>query len=245
MFEVLAKWIEHTFWMVSEGPRLGVQLVDTVSKYKAYEDIQRGNKNPTVIIPGFSATNASTYFMRRVLNQADHFTMKWCDGRNIGFSNEVMERTVVQIKTIAEVTGKKVNLLGQSLGGCYARSVANTIPEHVNLVITLGSPINSLALVHKNSIGKYDSVVGITGSALTQYEEFFPSFNPNPPVPTTSMYSKSDGVVHWTNSIIEETDISENIEIDTSHFGMGFNLETSQIIANRLAQSTDKWTKIE
>ena len=244
MLEIFTKWFEHTFWMMSEVPRLGAQLVDTASKYKEYENIDRGVKVPTIIIPGFSTTNASTYFMRRVLNQANHFAMPWCETRNVGFSPEVMERTIVQVKTIVEVTGKKVNLLGQSLGGCYARSVANAIPEHVNLVITMGTPINSLDLVHKNSIGKYDTVVGATGAAFLQYEEFFHTFNPNPSVPTTSLYSKSDGVVHWTNSIIPETDLSENVEIDTSHFGMGFDLETAQIVANRLAQIPEKWTKM-
>lgn len=235
--------VEHSFWLMTEGPRLGAQLMDTVSKYKHYESIQSGENTPTLIIPGFGTTNASTYFLRRVLNQRQHFAMKWCENRNTGFSSQVMEKTIVQVKTIADVTGKKVNLLGQSLGGCYARTVANAIPEYVGVVVTMGSPINSIELVHDNSIKKYDSIAGEVGAAVLQYEEFYKTFNPNPPVPTTSLYSKSDGVVHWTNSIIEETDLAECIEIDSSHFGMGFNLETAHIIANRLAQTPDTWHK--
>lgn len=243
MANKLSAWFEHAFWMFSEGPRLGVQLVNTASKYKEYENLTKGDSHPAIVIPGFSTTNASTYFLRRVLNMNNHHAMKWCEDRNTGFSHEVMAKTIVQIKTISDVTGKKVNILGQSLGGCYARSVANAIPDHVNLVITMGSPINSIELVHKNSISKYDTLSGEVGAAVLQYEQFFDSFNQNPEVPTTSMFSKSDGVVHWTNSVIPESELSENIEIDSSHFGMGFNLETAHIVANRLAQKPETWQK--
>ena len=235
--------VEQGFWLASEGPRLGAQLIDTVSKYKEYENIELGAGAHTIVIPGFGTTNASTYFLRHVLNNRNHAAMKWCETRNTGFTKEVMDKTIIQVKTIADVTGQKVNLLGQSLGGCYARTVANAIPDHVGLVITMGSPINSLELVHSNTIKRYDSTVGEVGAAMLQYEEFYATFNPNPYSPTTSMYSKSDGVVHWTNSVIAETSMAENIEIDSSHFGMGFNLEIAQIIANRLTQNHEKWEK--
>ena len=247
--EAVAKsWVdfwEHNMWLISEGPRLGAQLVDTVSKYDQYKDIEEGTGVPTVVIPGFSTTNSSTYFMRKVLNDRDHRTIKWCQPRNNGFSQEVLERSIIQVKALADGSGHKVNVTGHSLGGCIARMVANEIPDYVNIVATLGSPINSIELVHDNSISKYDTVVGQVGAAVLQYEEFYELFNKNPPVPTTSLYSKSDGVVHWTNSVIPESDMSENIEVESGHFGMGFDLFTAEVIANRLAQMHHSWEKWE
>ena len=57
-----------------------------------------------------------------------------------------------------------------------------------------------------------------------------------PPVPTTSLYSRTDGVVAWQCSVEQETAKSENIEVHASHLGYGHELETLRVIADRLAQ---------
>ena len=44
-----------------------------------------------------------------------------------------------------------------------------------------------------------------------------------PPVPTTSIYSRTDGIVSWRCSLNEPSAIAENIEVHASHVGMGMN----------------------
>lgn len=236
--------LEKYYWLIAEGPRLGAQIADTLVNLQEYERIEPGNGIiPTMVIPGFSAGNSSTFFLRKILEQKGHSVDKWWQNRNHGFSDEVIKGTVDQVKEMAERSGQKVSIIGQSLGGCFARTVANSIPEYVNLVITLGSPINGIENVAEKTIANYNSVAGMIDAAFIHHDQYYGTFYPNPPVPTSSLYSTSDGVVHWEHSITEETELSENIEIDTSHFGMGFHLITLQIIANRLNQDPKNWKK--
>jgi pimeloyl-ACP methyl ester carboxylesterase len=235
--------LEKYYLLLSEAPRLGAQLTDTLLNLKDYENLERGNQIPTVVIPGFSAGNGSTFFMRSVLSQRNHNMIKWYNNRNIGFSDEVISLSIDQIKELADIHGTAVNIVGQSLGGCYARTIANAIPDHINVVVTMGSPITGLELVNPSTIHHYDITSGVVDAAITHHTEYLHTFYPNPPLPSTSIYSKSDGVVNWQHSILVESDLSESIEVDASHISMGFNLKTIKIIANRLAQKKDTWVK--
>jgi hypothetical protein len=68
-----------------------------------------------------------------------------------------------------------------------------------------------------------------------------------PPVPTTSVYSKSDGIVTWRSSDIDKhpNGQCESVEILGSHLGMSFNPHSLWVVANRLAQSEDDWQPFE
>jgi pimeloyl-ACP methyl ester carboxylesterase len=235
--------LEKYCLLVSEAPRLGAQLTNTLLNLKEYENIDKGNNVPTIVIPGFTAGNGSTVFLRTVLEQQKHNMFKWCNNRNIGFSDEVINKTIDQVKGLSDKYGVAVNIVGQSLGGCYARTIANAIPDHINVVVTMGSPITGLELVNPSTIHHYDTTTGAVNAATTHHAEYLHTFYPNPPSPSTSIYSKTDGVVNWQHSILVESDLSESIEVDTSHVSMGFHLRTIQIIANRLGQKKDSWTR--
>ena len=236
--------LEKYLWLIAEGPRLGAQIADTLINLQEYEKIEPGTGvNPTMVIPGFTAGNSSTFFLRKSLMQKGHNMVKWWQNRNHGFSEEVIQGTIDQVKRLANDSGETVNIVGQSLGGCFARTVANAIPDHVNVVVTLGSPLSGIDKVAENTINNYNSIAGMVDAALIHHDYYFDTFYPNPPVPSSSLYSKTDGVVFWEHSIVEDSDLSENIEIDTSHFGMGFHLITLQILANRLNQDPKNWKK--
>ncbi len=63
----------------------------------------------------------------------------------------------------------------------------------------------------------------------------------NPAVPTTSIYSRTDGITSWRCCLTEETDHSENIEVYGSHCGLGVNPSVLHVIADRLAQPEGEW----
>jgi pimeloyl-ACP methyl ester carboxylesterase len=235
--------LEKYYLLVSEAPRLGAQLTNTFLNLKEYENIDKGNNIPTIVIPGFTAGNGSTVFLRTVLGQKNHKMFKWCNNRNIGFSDGVINKTIDQVKELSDKYDSPVNIVGQSLGGCYARTIANAIPDHINVVVTMGSPITGLELVSPSTIHHYDTTAGGVNAAITHHAEYLHTFYPNPPSPSTSIYSKTDGVVNWQHSILVESDLSESIEVDTSHVSMGFHLRTIQIIANRLSQKKDSWVR--
>ncbi|MBC7715945.1 MAG: alpha/beta hydrolase, partial [Pseudorhodobacter sp.] len=66
-----------------------------------------------------------------------------------------------------------------------------------------------------------------------------------PPLPTTSIYSRTDGVVAWQCSIDVEGPITENIEVTASHVGMGMNPLAHFAIADRLAQDPKAWKRFD
>lgn len=239
---IKVKTREH-YWLIAEGPRLLSQLVETAVDYKNFKNLPKGSARPTIVIPGFATSNSSTYFLRRVLKENGHNPIKWCENRNFGFSEDILDNTCKQLRETALKYGQPVNLIGQSLGGCFARAAANRYPEYTNVVLTLGTPINSVTNVNKYAIEKYNATVGLADAAILQHTEYFNTFYPNPPVPCSSLYSHTDGVVHWSQSIINVTDLSENILIDPGHFGMGFDLDTIIIIADRLSRDKDSWEK--
>jgi hypothetical protein len=66
-----------------------------------------------------------------------------------------------------------------------------------------------------------------------------------PPVPTTSIFSRTDGVVAWQCSLERETSKAENIEVDASHIGLGAHPAVIYAIADRLAQPDGAWKKFD
>ncbi|MEX1266609.1 MAG: hypothetical protein WEA08_06775, partial [Woeseia sp.] len=60
-------------------------------------------------------------------------------------------------------------------------------------------------------------------------------------VPTTAIYSKSDAIVAWQIARLPPGDLVENIGINTSHLGMGFNPAVLYAIADRLRQPVTHW----
>jgi hypothetical protein len=66
-----------------------------------------------------------------------------------------------------------------------------------------------------------------------------------PPVPTTSIYSRSDGIVAWQSSVQPSSRIAENIEVEASHIGLAVNPVALYAIADRLAQPEGRWTPFE
>jgi len=213
-----------------------------VSIFTDYSELKLGNNNtPTLVIPGFGMSNASTFVLRKILMDKGHNVIPWTINRNLGFNPENIDETFIQVVKLSESYGTKINIIGQSLGGCYARMIGNKIPDRVTSVITLGSPINGVDLVSTNSISRYNKMTGIIDAAVLHHTEYLHEFKPNPPVFTTSIFSKNDEVVAWPLSIIDETEMSENVEVNSSHLSMGFNLRTIKILADRLSQNPEDW----
>ena len=236
--------LEKYYWIVhNDGQRLGSHLTNTAFNIAEYKKISTGTQKPTIIIPGFGKGNSSTYFLRKVLELNDHNPVKWRLNKNLGFNDEVVEDTIDHIKELTDQYGETVNIVGQSVGGCYARMVANNIPDHINVIVTLGTPINSIEEINPESLQDYNDIVGLENGAIIHHGEYSYSFGPNPPVPTTSIYSKEDGLIPWEYSIIDETHLSENIETDSTHYAMGLHLHTVNIIADRLIQHKEHWDK--
>ena len=232
-------------WFAAEAPRFAMQMGKTLLELPDRHLLPEGDDHPVIFLPGFGTGNGATFFMREVLKDRGHQTLKWANGHNWGIEQEMVDNVVNQISTLARERNTPVSLVGQSLGGSIARVIANMIPNEIRCLVTLGSPLNSLGDVLDNVKDMYDIRTKGDLGAQEAWDSYGPLIETNPPVPSTSIYSKTDGVVGWKESIQPVTTISENVEVCSSHLSMGFDIEVIKVIADRLAQPEGEWTKYE
>lgn len=158
-------------------------------------------------------------------------------GLNLGHQKKLEFAMLAQLEEFSRKSQRKVSIVGWSLGGAFARLLAARRPELVRSVITLGSPISGGSDA-TNVKGVYQTLKGRRTADASVNKLVAQS----PDVPTTSIYSRSDGVVSWRASIIPAGAQSENIEVHGSHIGLGGNPAVLYALADRLAQPEGAWT---
>jgi hypothetical protein len=197
----------------------------------------RGDGHPVLVLPGFLVSDVSTTMLRNYLGLLGYEAHGWELGRNFGGIKKNREGLRKRLREIFEKTGRKVTVIGWSLGGVYARDLAVAMPEFVRSVVTLGSPFSRSP--HASNISDvYGAVSGEApwddGSGIAHE---FDAIGGDLKVPSTSIYSKFDGVVSWRASILQTNETTENIEVlGASHIGLGVNAAVLWAVADRLAQ---------
>lgn len=202
--------------------------------------LPRGNDDPALVLPGFTASDASTAPLRRLLRSLDHRTFSWQLGSNVGPTPQILRGLVSRLEYVYERCGRRpVHLVGWSLGGIYARELARSMPELVAGVITLGSPIQMVGDDRSSVQGMWELMQRFHSRDFRRSERDV--HRPALRVPNTSIYSRTDGVVSWQASLVERTPISENVRVFGSHTGLGFNTAAAFAVADRLAQPAGAW----
>ena len=196
-----------------------------------------GDGHPVIVFPGFVGSDTSTAPMRRLLDDLGYSTHGWGLGRNLLVDGKRENQMRELLRRVYQNEGRKVSLVGWSLGGVFAREIAKLDPECVRSVITMGSPISGNS-AHSNANDLFHSLNGNPSEAR---RERMSNLNQPPPVPTTSIYSKTDGIVAWEGSVQSDAPLIENIEVPASHLGMGVNPLVMYALADRLAQAEDNW----
>ncbi|MGD9387126.1 MAG: alpha/beta hydrolase [Gammaproteobacteria bacterium] len=223
-------------WQFLEG-RAMLELGAMAWLYPLLRQAPRGDGHPVLVIPGFLASGSSTFPLRHFLKTLGYAAHRWKQGRNLGGVGETEERLVGRLKELRERYGRKVSVIGWSLGGMYARELAWIAPDHVRQVITMGSPF-------RNHTGTavaflYEDVSGQSEAQMDP--RLLARLSQPPPVPATSIYTRTDGVVHWRCSLEHPSPTTENIRVPGSHCGLGHNPLALWAIADRLAQPEGDW----
>lgn len=210
----------------------------------------KGEGQPVLVIPGFLATDNSTYVLRRYLKRQNFNTYSWELGRNPGLRDDIYRKLEERVIELYGQHQEKISIVGWSLGGIYARILAHRLPEYVRQVVTLGSPFN---LAHPKSA----SEVEVSGPILKIYERLNPNIATDellngepvwetpPPVPSTAIYSESDGIAAWRYCVDPVTPHTENLRISGSHTGMTHNPMIYYAVAERLSQPENQWRPFE
>lgn len=187
-------------------------------------------EGPVLVIPGFMTSDRSTLVLRRFLAGLGYEVGGWRLGLNRGDLRRLMPRVAERAERHA--AGRPLKLVGWSLGGVIARELARTRPALVDRIVTMGTPV----------VGgpKYTATAArfaAMGHDLDAIERQVAERNREPvPAPITAIYTRRDQIVAWRACLDDNPDNRvEHVEVRTSHFGLGFDPPTLQIVARVLA----------
>ncbi|MEQ1866350.1 MAG: hypothetical protein ABL996_17060 [Micropepsaceae bacterium] len=196
----------------------------------------RGKKHGVIVLPGFGADDNSTILIRRYLTMLGYDAHGWKRGRNVRRPGADLPAVIEQIKALEAKHRLPVSLIGWSRGGIMAREIARVVPDSVRMVITLGSPF---ADPTANNVGMIWTL--LTGEEVPRNPARMKELAKPIPVPATAIYTRADGVVAWRACLEQEGPRAENIEVRSTHIGLGFHAPALWAIADRLAQKAGTW----
>ena len=168
-----------------------------------------------MVIPGFLASDRTTLGLQRALGAAGFRVVGWGMGLNRGVTEDVVDRIIERVERFGR--GGKVILVGWSLGGIYARVVAQERPDLVEKVVTLGSPFAGDRRLNNNVWRLYEWVAGhpVNDPPIDKDPEV------KPPVPTLAIWSRRDGIVAPAGARGEAGQRDAELELTCSHMGFG------------------------
>tara|TARA_R110000823_G_scaffold132777_6_gene261263 strand:+ start:3376 stop:4152 length:777 start_codon:yes stop_codon:yes gene_type:complete len=201
----------------------------------------RGDGHGVMVLPGFLGSDGYNAALRRFLSRLEYGVHGWGMGQNLGPREGVLEGLEGRLKALAERYGGPISLVGHSLGGIFARELARRYPESVRQVISMGSPFGEGRMTA--------SIPARLFNALNPPDEIpvaVDLLSCAPPVPTTAIYSKGDGIVNWETTCQRNGHPrTQSIQVRGSHCGMTLNPSIWFLIAERLATPVDEWRPFE
>lgn len=185
------------------------------------EVTKAGDGHPVVIFPGLGTDEKSVATLRDHCNALGYNAFDWGQGFNTGPKGDLdnwLCSLKSQVDELLKGQTQPATLIGWSLGGLYEREIGKLMTPHIRQVITIGTPFNAEA--DHTKVGWLFRLLsgnsGVIDPALSR------RLRTPPPVRTTSIYSLSDGVVAWQTCRHEKPSrLVHDIEVDSSHFGMG------------------------
>ena len=227
-------------WASRRELRMPFELVNSVARTRVLRGWPRGDGHSVVVVPGFLAGAESTAFLRNHLGRLGYQVSDWGLGRNSGVTRARTEAFARRVAELRERSGRKVSIVGWSAGGIYAREMGRLHPDQVRCVITMVTPFNVhltetpawklYLMVNRGSHDETlftDEVVRLRGRPLS--------------LPTTSIYTKDDGIIAWQSCVGEPAPLNEAVEVRGSHLGTVHQIDSIRVIADRLAQPEGDW----
>jgi pimeloyl-ACP methyl ester carboxylesterase len=201
--------------------------------------------DPVVLVPGFMAGDASLGALARALREQGHRTYRSRIHANVGCTARATTELEARVEAVVARRGRRVTVVGHSLGGLLARSLAVRRPDLVAGIVTLGSPMLAPGAHHAALTRSLAALVrlsraGVPGLMALECvagdcarSSFDESRLPIPPeVAFTAVYSRRDGIVDWRACI---DPLATAIEVRSSHLGMVIDPTAIRAVADAVA----------
>lgn len=202
-----------------------------------------GDGHAVVIFPGLASDRRAVAPLKSFCRKLGYTAFDWGRGFNTGprgDPNAWLDELARDVAALTSAHDASISLVGWSLGGIYAREVAKRLRSRVRQVVTIGTPFaGSTAQTNAGLVYRL-----LNGSAPAIDEAMSQTLRTAPGVPTTSIYSRSDGVVAWQACLQQRGHReTENIEVAGSHCGLGWNAAVYGVLADRLSQPDGAWKR--
>ena len=197
----------------------------------------KGDGHPVLVIPGLMAGDDLTLPLRKFLGGRGYAVKGWGLGLNRGLREGVQDRMLDCVRELSHQHKRKISIVGWSLGGIYARELAKIAPDQVRSVISLGSPFGG----SPKSTNAWKVYELASGQSVDDVHDVADA----PTVPTTAIYSRTDGICAWQGCVEKTSTQSESIEVEGSHCGLAVNPAAVYAIADRLSQPEGAWTAFD
>jgi pimeloyl-ACP methyl ester carboxylesterase len=225
--------------LATEAPRAGLDFAALLGIWPLLATARRGDGHPVLVLPGLLAGDPATVLLRKVLRALGHNVSGWSLGTNRGPNAHVVAELRSRLERLHHDSGRRVSLVGWSLGGLYAQELARASPGSVRRLITLGTPVLRRSGWTQNVSRIVDQVTYLPRTA-----PLLPRLWAEPGslrVPAMSVYTRADGMVAWATCRYAVRPRRENVEVRGSHLGLMHNPAVLWLLADRLGQDEAKW----
>jgi triacylglycerol lipase len=210
--------------------------------------VPRGDDSAVILIPGFLGTDLYMKELHAWLGRIGYRPYFSGIGINADCPNLLIQRHVAEtVERALRETGRKIHLIGHSLGGVIARSIAGQRPQDVASVITLAAPIRG-TVANRNVVQAADAIrlrilqehgEGVlphcyTGRCTCNFIDSLRRDVPKSML-QTAIYTRDDGILDWRYCRTKNPDV--DIEVPGTHIGMAFNPSAYAVVAQRLAKA--------
>jgi pimeloyl-ACP methyl ester carboxylesterase len=219
--------------------------------------VPTGDGRGVLLIPGFLAGDGSLATLTHWLRSSGYHTKRAGIRANISCSEAACARLEQRLELLAERTGRRVVVLGQSRGGVFAKALATRRPELVAGIVTLGAPVVAQLAVHPVVLAQVGMVAALgsgpvpgliswrclRGDCCAPFRRDLGRGFPDE-VGYIALYSRTDGIVDWRSCIDPDADAC--VEVHGSHCGMSLNAGAYRAIAGALGRfiaADDGWAQ--
>lgn len=225
---------------------LGLKPLPAAIEFVSYQfnslpKVPQGDGHSVTLFPGLGSDGTPLISLLNHCQELGYDALDWGRRFNTGPSGNVDAWLAGLSDHVNEPIGdshQSASLIGWGLGGLYAREVGKRLSPRVRQVITIGSPFNGAADI-TNAGWPYSL---LSGSTPKPDDAQLSRLRTPPPVPTTSIFSSSDGVVAWQFCVHgKPARRVEDVEVGGSHIGKGLNNAAFAVVADCLSQKPGKW----